>query len=71
MPIQVSGTENPGTPPSATVGTSGAALARDASITPIARSLPDFTCGSTFERIKIATGICPPTTSFKAGAPPL
>ena len=61
----------PGTPASASVGTSGRMGVRLPEVTARARSLPLWMCCSVEARLPKNTGTCPPITSFRAGPPPL
>ena len=63
-------TSKPGTPASATVGTSGRYGARRAEVTAIARTAPERTWGSVELALPNMSWICPPARSASAGPPP-
>ena len=64
-------TSNPGTPDSAMVGTSGSAGRRFALVTAMARSRPDFTCGSAVAVLLKKMSVWPEIVSVSAGPVPL
>ncbi|MNV01778.1 hypothetical protein D3C71_919960 [compost metagenome] len=61
----------PGTPDSATVGTSGIEARRLAEVTAMARSLPLWMCGPATTVVSNIMSTCPPITSWIAGPLPL
>src|SRR5258706_333382 len=66
-----SATSKPGTPDSATAGTSGSAGRRFAVVTAMARRRPDFTCGSAVAVLLKRMSVWPEMVSVSAGLVPL
>ena len=62
---------NPGSPVSASVGSSGASAERFAVVTASAFNLPAFSCGVELARLSNMSWVSPASNACSAGAPPL